>query len=206
MFDIRFWIEYVLKRIIYFSRCEFEIDLRIKPVSKITIQRDQYRAQYPCFIVLKGAHNHSLESAMGLQQLRVLPKTREEFFRYFEMGEYDRFTYHHVTVWRLGLQLTHHSPVTCNMVLWISLIIIGALFFFEWDNFSLQILYNLWNISCNSSISNVQCKSVQYCTVYFRDALDILPSYIKRTVSLQVLQDHKHQEFIKKKWTSVLLI
>ncbi|KAK3891390.1 hypothetical protein Pcinc_004689 [Petrolisthes cinctipes] len=69
-----------------YTGCEFEVDLRIKPVSKITVQRNKYRAEYPCFIVIKGTHNHSLESAMGLRQLRVLPETREELFKYFEMA------------------------------------------------------------------------------------------------------------------------
>ncbi|KAK4311004.1 hypothetical protein Pmani_017477 [Petrolisthes manimaculis] len=70
-----------------YTRCEFELDLCIKPVTKITVERDKYRAQYPCFIVIKGTHNHSLESTMGLP-----PETREEFLilKNFEMGEYDR--------------------------------------------------------------------------------------------------------------------
>lgn len=77
---------------IFLSRCEFTIDLRIKPASKSILKVDKYRAQYPCFIVIKGTHNHSLESAAGLRQLRVLPETREELFKYYDMGEYDMAT------------------------------------------------------------------------------------------------------------------
>ncbi|XP_076051614.1 uncharacterized protein LOC143031532 isoform X2 [Oratosquilla oratoria] len=50
------------------------------------MKADKDVKQYPCFIVIEGIHNHSVESASGLQQLRVLPETRADFFKYFNMG------------------------------------------------------------------------------------------------------------------------
>ncbi|KAG0724859.1 hypothetical protein GWK47_004911 [Chionoecetes opilio] len=67
-----------------FTGCKFEIELCIKQVKNAN-KRDKYRAKYPCIIVIKGTHNHPLESAIGLGQPRVLPETRE-FIKYFEMG------------------------------------------------------------------------------------------------------------------------
>lgn len=42
--------------------------------------------EFPCFVELQGQHNHSMESADALNQLRVLKNTVDVFEKYFEQG------------------------------------------------------------------------------------------------------------------------
>ena len=41
---------------------------------------------YPSVLVLSNAHNHSLQCAQSLQQLRLTEKTRQSLFRLFDSG------------------------------------------------------------------------------------------------------------------------
>ena len=49
-----------------------------------TVKKDKLIETHPCFIRVKGKHNHSTETAIGFRQLRALPNTTDEFFKYFE--------------------------------------------------------------------------------------------------------------------------
>lgn len=62
--------------------------MKIGAITKNTIKRDKERQTRPCHILLRGEHNHDIQSAEALQQLRVLPETKEKFFKYFEAGMY----------------------------------------------------------------------------------------------------------------------
>lgn len=62
------------------------MDVDIRFITKDTVKKDKLMATHPCFVKLKGQHNHSLQSAEALNQLRVLPETRETFIKYFEQG------------------------------------------------------------------------------------------------------------------------
>lgn len=67
-------------------RCPVIMDVTIRPTTKANVKKDKLMATHPCFIKLKGQHNHSLQSAETLSQLRVLPETKQTFFEYFEQG------------------------------------------------------------------------------------------------------------------------
>lgn len=64
------------------------MDVTIRLITKDKMKKDKLMEKYPCFIMIKGLHNHSRQSAEALSQLRVLPKTRETFIKYFEQGKY----------------------------------------------------------------------------------------------------------------------
>lgn len=63
------------------------MQVKIRSITKDKIKKDRLMEKYPCFITLKGLHNHSLQSAEALNQLRVLPETRDTFIKYFEQGK-----------------------------------------------------------------------------------------------------------------------
>ncbi|KAG0723666.1 hypothetical protein GWK47_042248 [Chionoecetes opilio] len=66
--------------------CRVTMDVTIRKVHKDSARRDAMMPSYPCFIILHGVHNHSTSSAAALRQLRVLPRTKDIFEKYFQIG------------------------------------------------------------------------------------------------------------------------
>ncbi|XP_064117882.1 LOW QUALITY PROTEIN: uncharacterized protein LOC135223348 [Macrobrachium nipponense] len=64
--------------------CEVFVDATIRIIHKQSLKRDKLMESFPCFIEIHGWHNHSLDSADALNQLRVTSSTRDTFERYFE--------------------------------------------------------------------------------------------------------------------------
>ena len=64
------------------------MNIKVKHVTKNTVKKNKLVKTHPCFITIRGEHNHSTDSATALRQLRILPDTREKFFNYFETGKY----------------------------------------------------------------------------------------------------------------------
>lgn len=63
------------------------MDIKIKLITKHTYMKDKDVRTHPCMIIIEGVHNHNLQSASALQQLRVLPETKEAYFQYFNLGK-----------------------------------------------------------------------------------------------------------------------
>lgn len=61
--------------------------IKINISSKFTVRKDGDRATHPCEVIIRGTHNHNLESASALQELRVTQKTRNTSFKYFDQGK-----------------------------------------------------------------------------------------------------------------------
>jgi len=72
-------------KIVVISRCGVKIKIRL--IMKTTCKRDKDVRTHPCTVIIEGVHNHHTESASALQQLRVLPETRDAFFKYFDLGK-----------------------------------------------------------------------------------------------------------------------
>lgn len=62
------------------------MDVTIKIVHKKAARSDPLLKDFPCFVKIQGNHNHPVDSADALNQLRVQPGTREMFYKYFEQG------------------------------------------------------------------------------------------------------------------------
>lgn len=71
---------------ISFSCC-VTVNIKIRWVTKNTLKKDKNLGEYPCFITINGTHNHSMNSAAALKQMRLLPDVREDFMGYFDLGE-----------------------------------------------------------------------------------------------------------------------
>lgn len=56
--------------------------VKIKVPAKDTIGNDPYMRTHPCFITIKGDHNHHTV----FDELRVIKAAKEEFFKYFDLG------------------------------------------------------------------------------------------------------------------------
>lgn len=78
---------YCKKKMYVISRCGVKMDMKIKLITKTTCKRDRDVKTHPCTVVIEGVHNHHTESASALHQLRVLPETRDAFFKYFDLGK-----------------------------------------------------------------------------------------------------------------------
>lgn len=63
------------------------MDMKIKLITRDTYKRDKDVRTHPCMIIIKGVHNHPTDSASALQQLRVLPDTKNAYFKYFNIGK-----------------------------------------------------------------------------------------------------------------------
>lgn len=63
------------------------MDVTIRKVHKNSIYRDELMKDYPCFIIIKGNHNHPTDSDEALNQLHVLPSTKKMFEKYFAEGK-----------------------------------------------------------------------------------------------------------------------
>lgn len=64
--------------------------IKIKIASSHTVRKDRELATHPCEIIIRGTHNHNMQSIHGLQELRVTPDIKDTFFQYFELGKYSR--------------------------------------------------------------------------------------------------------------------
>lgn len=62
------------------------MEIKIKLVTKFTVRKNRELATHPCIIIIKGNHNHHTQSAQAVRELRVLPETKDTFFKYFELG------------------------------------------------------------------------------------------------------------------------
>ncbi|XP_047494262.1 uncharacterized protein LOC125042580 [Penaeus chinensis] len=58
------------------------MDMKIKIPTKDTIRNDPHIRTHPCFITIKGDHNHHTV----LDELRVIKAVKKEFFKYFDLG------------------------------------------------------------------------------------------------------------------------
>ncbi|KAG0712992.1 hypothetical protein GWK47_017224 [Chionoecetes opilio] len=64
-------------------QCSVILDIKIKLITVNTISKDPQVKSHPCIISINGEHNHN-RSASALRELRVLPETKEEFFKYLD--------------------------------------------------------------------------------------------------------------------------
>ncbi|KAG0722314.1 hypothetical protein GWK47_044693 [Chionoecetes opilio] len=69
-----------------FTGCSVRMDIKIKLITVNTIRKDPQVKSHPCMISINGEHNHNQNTA-SLRELRVLPQTKEEFYKYLEAGE-----------------------------------------------------------------------------------------------------------------------
>lgn len=83
--------QYIIRLNIYLcndiARCSVTMDMKIKLITKNTYKKDKDVRTHPCMITIKGVHNHPTDSASALQQLRVLPDTKNAYFKYFNIGK-----------------------------------------------------------------------------------------------------------------------
>ena len=72
-------------------RCSAKLTVRIRHLDKARVwkAKDKKRAKYPTIITIQGRHNHQVINADALKELRVLPKIKDLFFTYFDLGEYN---------------------------------------------------------------------------------------------------------------------
>ena len=75
-----------LRNKIFFFRCEYKLSVTIKRLSISTMKKDKLTRTHPCNIVMKGHHNHSIQSAAALKELRVHPDVSDQFEEYFGQG------------------------------------------------------------------------------------------------------------------------
>lgn len=47
---------------------------------------DKLLEEFPCYVTIKGQHNHPTDSTDLQGQLRILPSIKDMFIRYFEQG------------------------------------------------------------------------------------------------------------------------
>lgn len=82
---------------VFFHSCKVLMDVEIKIVHSRS--SDQIRA-FPCFMTIRGNHNHPIDMAEVLNELRVSPCTREMFNSYFSQGIYSicNFNLHSCTI------------------------------------------------------------------------------------------------------------
>lgn len=89
------------------------MDVKIKVPTKDIIRNDPHIRTHPCFITIKGAHNHHTM----LNELRVIKAVKEEFFRYFDLGMYCCFTLHRYnllvsySIIRIGLHIVYNGDL-----------------------------------------------------------------------------------------------
>lgn len=62
------------------------MDATIKIVHRHAAKADRLLQEFPCFVEIHGKHNHPLESADALNQLRIPFTTKKVFEHYFEQG------------------------------------------------------------------------------------------------------------------------
>ena len=75
---------------VFFSRCPVKIVVRVRHLHENYIAKagDKKRFNYPTVIKITGIHNHQIVNANALKELRVLPKIKEMFLTYFDLGKY----------------------------------------------------------------------------------------------------------------------
>ncbi|KAK4289431.1 hypothetical protein Pmani_037594 [Petrolisthes manimaculis] len=66
--------------------CSVFMDATIKIPHRQAIKSDPLLKEFPCFVMIQGKHNHPLDSADVLNQLRIPSSTRHVFEKYFEQG------------------------------------------------------------------------------------------------------------------------
>ncbi|KAK3881742.1 hypothetical protein Pcinc_013825 [Petrolisthes cinctipes] len=64
--------------------CNVTMDIKIKLITRHTCKKDKDVRTHPCMIIIEGVHNHHTQAA--LQQLRVLRETKDDYFKYFNLG------------------------------------------------------------------------------------------------------------------------
>ena len=69
----------------FFHSCKVYLDVTIRIVHARSSPEIR---DFPCFMKIRGNHNHPLDTADVLNQLRVSPCTREIFESYFRQGIY----------------------------------------------------------------------------------------------------------------------
>ncbi|KAK3894777.1 hypothetical protein Pcinc_001499 [Petrolisthes cinctipes] len=85
-----------------YTGCQVHMDVTIRTGSKNSLYSDKLMKEYPCFIIIKGNHNHPTASAEALNQLPVSPTTRMMFEKYFEQGlTTAQASRHHI--WKMDL-------------------------------------------------------------------------------------------------------
>lgn len=67
-------------------RCPVTMDVNINILTKRAKEKDPTLKTHPCTVVIKGSHSHSVQSASALNELKVLPSTRDIFFSHFDLG------------------------------------------------------------------------------------------------------------------------
>ncbi|XP_068206990.1 enolase-phosphatase E1-like isoform X3 [Palaemon carinicauda] len=77
-------------RKVTYTGCNVTLDITIhnyKDVSRrIILKKTSDELRFPCIINYSGLHNHIIQSAQSLHELRVAPQTKEKFYRYFDIG------------------------------------------------------------------------------------------------------------------------
>lgn len=76
------------------TKCPAEIDVKIKYATINTRYKDKYVDSHPCVMVIKGHHNHSLESAESLGQLKLTGRAKAVLFKCYESGMSPSQVYH----------------------------------------------------------------------------------------------------------------
>ena len=51
-----------------------------------SIRRNKDVKTLPAILTISNIHNHNVDSAEALRQLRVLPHTKQKFYDYFNQG------------------------------------------------------------------------------------------------------------------------
>lgn len=60
--------------------------MKIKIATASTRRKDKLVDSHPCLVTIKHNHNHSLDSAEALNQLKLTDETKATIFKYFESG------------------------------------------------------------------------------------------------------------------------
>nr|CAB3263138.1 uncharacterized protein LOC104265534 [Phallusia mammillata] len=66
--------------------CPVTMDVKIKLNTKSTKQSDKLVSTHPCIVSVTGNHNHLLQAAGNLGQLKISESTKQIFFLYFQQG------------------------------------------------------------------------------------------------------------------------
>ena len=100
-------------------RCSAKITVRIRHIDQENIwkAKDKKRAKFPTIITIQGLHNHQVVNADALKELRVLPKIKELFFTYFDLGKnhISILPYNQVLSFKLFVRVSKHISVCLSV-------------------------------------------------------------------------------------------
>lgn len=71
--------------VLMFNRCPVTVDMKIKLITRQTVQKYKAVRSYPCIITIEGEHNRNIECVLSVKQLRVLSATMQDFFQLFSI-------------------------------------------------------------------------------------------------------------------------